>query len=265
MSTLNFNKNNFVSIPPIWTCSIPEHAYHAGALAGKYLTSTLLKEFRRCPAQYHALVTGRSDKDERPAFRLGRAAHKLILEGDAAFRHSFVEGGPVNDRTGKSYSHDSRAFAEWLEECGLDSRTTVTPAEGADIRKMRFAVRAHGEAARLLREGWPELCCAALLEGCDCRARFDWLTPGGDALDLKTTHDISRFEEDAKRFGYLNQFAFYRDVAREAGAGDLRMTAVVVEKRSSQRGFSAMKILVRSMAATVSPTLTPWTHRQGGS
>ena len=47
--------------------------------------------------------------------------------------------------------------------------------------------------------------------------------------------DISRFESDARRFGYLHQFAFYREVAKAAGGVELDMSAVVLEKKSPFR------------------------------
>lgn len=71
----------------------------------------------------------------------------------------------------------------------------------------------------------------AELQGLPCQIRLDWLRPDGVAVDVKTTADIARFETDARRMGYLHQFAFYRDVARSAGAGEMDMVAVVLEKK----------------------------------
>ncbi len=191
----------------------------------------MLKQFRTCPALYRDIIRGREKIPEKSAFRFGRAAHKLILEGEDACQAEFLVGGPVNEKTGRSFGHGSRAFARWLEESGLAPDRIITPAEARDIRQMRAAVRAHREAAALLADGWPERSAGAEIAGLACRARFDWLRADGAVVDLKTTADIGRFEDDAKRFGYLHQFAFYRDVARAAGADDPRMAAVVVEKQ----------------------------------
>lgn len=231
MSTLNCHKNGFSQPEPPWTVRIPENRYHDDALAGKVLSSGMLKEFRLCPAHYHALVTGRERRNETDAFRFGRAVHKLILEGERAYRDAFAVGGPINDRTGRAFGAESKTFERWLEKCGMARERTLTPGEAADIARMREAARSHHETGRLLSEGWPELSARAELQGVPCQIRLDWLRPDGVAVDLKTCSDIARFEADARRFGYLNQFAFYRDVALAAGADGVEMVAVVLEKR----------------------------------
>lgn len=231
MSTLNCHKNGFSQPEPPWTVRIPENRYHEDALTGKVLSSSMLKEFRVCPAHYHALVNGRTRKSESDAFRFGRAVHKLILEGDRVYRDTYAIGGPINDKTGRAFGSDSKAFEKWLEEYGMERERTLTPGEAADIGRMREAVRSHRETGRLLSEGWPELSARAELQGVSCQIRLDWLRPDGVIVDLKTCTDIARFEADARRFGYLNQFAFYRDVALAAGSGEVEMVAVVLEKR----------------------------------
>lgn len=231
MSTLNYTKNTLEPPAPGWTEAIPEEKYHADALRGDFLTSGMLKEFRLCPARYRDLTTGREARDTKDAFRIGRAVHKLVLEGEASFRGSFMIGGPINEKTGRSFSSGSKAFELWLDEWGLDRERILTMTEAADVRRMLAAARTHREVADLLAEGWAERSAKAALAGEPCQIRLDWLRPDGAAVDLKTTADIDRFETDAKRLGYLNQFAFYRDVARAAGAEGLRMAAVVLEKK----------------------------------
>lgn len=231
MSTLNCRKKTSDAIRPEWTLRIPETLYHDESRRGRVMSSGMLREFRRCPAHYRALVEGRAARTESDAFRMGRAVHKLVLEGEDAYRAAFVVGGPVNDRTGRSYGAGSRAFADWLRENGLDRRGVLTESEAADIRRMHDALDAHPGAAELLGGGWPELSARAPVAGVPCQMRLDWLREDGTAVDVKTVEDISRFETDARRFGYLHQFAFYRDVARAAGSVELAMSAVVLEKK----------------------------------
>lgn len=231
MSTLKFDKNDFSSTAPKWTLSISEQLYHADAHAGKFLSSSMLREFRRCPAHYHKIINGDGLGRTAKAFRMGRAAHKLILEGERVFRANFIVGGPWNELTGRPYTHGCGAFAKWVEECGLNPETVITPVEESDLRVMTQSLRRHVEASRLLGEGWAERVARTEVEGVECQARFDWLRGDGVGVELKTTGDISRFEDDARRFGYLHQLAFYRDVARLAGGVELNMAVVVVEKR----------------------------------
>lgn len=219
----------------MWSVHIPEAEYHAAARRGEVVSSTMLREFRQCPAHYRDIVAGRADMPDSDAFRFGRAAHKLILEGDAAFLAAFSVGGPLNRRTGRSYGSGTKAFDEWLGENGLDRRRVVTDSEKSRLARMRDAARAHPEIARLFGCGWPERSVRSEMAGVACQARLDWLRPDGMAADLKTVEDIDSFEQDARRFGYLHQFAFYRETCRAAGAGDIDMVAVVVEKKPPHR------------------------------
>lgn len=235
MSTLNFDKNNKITDPPGWTLRVPETEYHAAALRGEYMSSTMLKEFRLCPAHYRDLVRGETERGDSDAFRMGRALHKLLLEGDAAFRLAFHIGGPVNERTGRSFGPGTKAFEEWMDDNGLERRGVLTPGEAEAVRHMYNAARAHPAISRLFSEGWAECSARAEMEGVPCQIRLDWLRSDAVAVDVKTVDDITRFESDARRFGYLYQFAFYREGTKAAGGPELEMTAVVLEKKPPYR------------------------------
>ncbi|MCD8139660.1 MAG: PD-(D/E)XK nuclease-like domain-containing protein [Planctomycetaceae bacterium] len=194
----------------------------------------MLKEFRLCPAHYHAIVTGCVHPTTSRAYRLGKAAHMLVLEGESTVRKAFAIGGPMNGRTGRAYCHDSQAFRQWACEIGINADAILTPNEWHTLQRMDDAIQRHREASELLSDGWAELCACARLADLPCQARFDWLRHNHTVVDLKTTADIARFEADARRFGYLHQFAFYRQVAEAAG-NQVEMAAVVVEKRPPYR------------------------------
>ena len=230
MSTLNINNNQKIPLPPAWTSFVPEALYHQKALAGQAISSTLLKEFRKSPARYFARISGRIPGEERHAFRVGRAVHTLLLEGESAYRAAFLVGGPWNGRTGRSFGSGTKAFRSWVCENGLDPGRVITLSEARDIACMREAVYRHRAAMAFLGEGWPERVVEAECRGLPCQARLDWLTPDGVVVDIKTTRRMDDFEAEARRYGYLHQFAFYREVAAAAGGGCLRMVAVVVEK-----------------------------------
>lgn len=235
MSMSNINKSHENPPCPEWTRSVPENVYHQKALAGQAISSTMLRDFRKSPALYFARITGRIFEKKSAAFRIGRAVHKLLLEGDPACRAAFAVGGPVNRRTGRSFAADTKAFRDWIDENALDPDRTLTLCEAQDVLRMRLAVHRHPAAAALFAGGWPERVAEAELRGLPCQARFDWITPGGVLVDLKTTRCMDDFEKDARRYGYLHQFAFYLDVAEAAGAGRLSAAAVVVEKTEPHR------------------------------
>ena len=195
----------------------------------------MLKEFRRCPAHYRSLTMGLAKRPDSDALRFGRAVHKMLLEGEAAFRAAFTIGGPINEKTGRSFGSGTKAFANWLSDNGMNRAVVITPSELEDIYRMREAARSHREIARLFSEGWAERSARASLEGVDCQIRLDWLRGDGIAVDLKTVDDITHFEADARRFGYLHQFAFYCDIARAAGGVPIEIIAIVLEKREPFR------------------------------
>ena len=72
------------------TCE-PADVYHARA--ADHLTSHQLADFRKCPLLYRNKQLGLIEDEDRPAYRLGRAAHTLILEGRDRFEARYAVGG----------------------------------------------------------------------------------------------------------------------------------------------------------------------------
>ena len=129
---------------------VPEADYHAASRKGTWLSSHLLADFRRCPEFYHRKVTvGVVEKPSR-AYALGRAAHKLILEGEQAFREDYtVSDGPTNPKTGQPYGKLTKAYAEWEVALGK--------IPGDDL----------GDEAGVLREGLAGVADVGALEGAE--------------------------------------------------------------------------------------------------
>ena len=46
--------------------------------------------------------------------------------------------------------------------------------------------------------------------GVPCQIRVDWFSSDEGLVDLKTCEDLDAFEDDARRFQYVPQMAFYR-------------------------------------------------------
>lgn len=235
MSTHNFIRGNTNTKYFSWMTFIDENEYHAAARCGKYISSTMLKEFRRSPAAYHAVTLGVGHRRDTTAMRVGRAVHKLLLEGEYVFRTAYRVGGPLNRRTGRSYHAESAAFKTWLAEQGWPAGRTLTPREAELVFTLRDAVTRHPEAGRLLQQGIAEHSARTEYEDLPCQIRLDWLTPEDVAVDIKTTDSLDRFETDARRTGYLHQAAFYRACALAAGGGELTMAVIAVEKKFPYR------------------------------
>ena len=71
--------------------------------------------------------------------------------------------------------------------------------------------------------------------GVPCQSRIDWLDPHIGVADLKTCDDLTWFEADAKRYGYVYQMAFYRAVLQQVIGLSLPVYFIAVEKKEPFR------------------------------
>jgi len=204
--------------------------YHARA--GAFLSSHLLADFRKCPQLYRRRQLGLIPDEDSPAYALGRAAHTLILEGPETFAAEYAVGGPVNPRTGLPFGQATKAFAEWAE---VQGRPVLCDEDAAFVERLHQAVEAHPVAAQLLAGGVAEGVCRAEYAGLPCQVRPDYFHPDHGIVDLKTCDDLTWFEADARRYGYLHQVAFYRAVLRVASGTTWPVHIVAVEKKEPYR------------------------------
>ena len=210
----------------------PASVYHAKAKDN--LSSHQLADFRRCPKLYRRKQLGLIPQRDSAAYALGRAAHVLILEGRERFEAEFAVGGPVNPKTGQPFGVQTKAFAEWAASVG---KPVLSDADAALLEQMRAGVHDHVFARELLRSGVAEGVVRAEYGGVPCQARIDWINPvdGRGIVDLKTCSDLDEFEQDAHRYGYVHQMAFYRELVVEACGVELEVHLVAIEKREPYR------------------------------
>jgi hypothetical protein len=208
----------------------PAEAYHAQA--DKYLSSHQLADFRRCPLLYYKKKAGLIPDEDRPAYVIGRALHTLVLEGRGTFEAEYAVGGPINERTGKPYGAQTKAFAEWAASHG---KQVLTDAQSELVEKMAAGVRAHPLAMELLSSGEPECVVRAEYRGMPCQIRIDHFDVHRALIDLKTVDDTDHFEVDAKRYGYIYQMAFYRAVLRQVISLPMPVYFIAVEKKEPLR------------------------------
>ena len=202
------------------------------ARAADHLTSHQLADFRRCPLLYHRKKLGLVPDEDRPAYRLGRAAHTLILEGRDRFERLYAVGGPVNPKTGQPYGPRTKAYAEWAASVGKE---VLTDEEAALIAQLNAGVGANTRASDLLAEGVPEGVVRTDYSALPCQARPDWVSPEAGIVDLKTCDDLTWLEADARRYGYAHQLAFYRAVLARVCDEVLPVYMVAVEKKEPHR------------------------------
>lgn len=213
--------------------TIPAEEYHAAAKAGEYLSSHLLGDFRACPMTYHQKMIGQIVQPETDALLMGRAAHTLILEGHATFDDEYlVADGPLNPKTNEPYGRATKAYASWLLG---QHKTVISRKEYGFLCKLEAAVWWHEMASILLTNGFAE--GTVRTNYCDepCQIRIDYFNPDYGIVDLKTCDDLTWFDRDIHRLGYIYQLAFYRAVLREASGETVPVHIVGVEKREPFR------------------------------
>jgi hypothetical protein len=208
----------------------PAATYHAQA--GRYLTSHQLADFRKSPLLYHRKRLGLIPDDDRPAYVLGRAAHTLILERRKRFDEDYAVGGPINPRTGAVYGANTKTFAKWAK---AQDKTVLTQEQFDLVVSMHLGVVQNELALQLLADGVPEGVVREKYCGIACQIRMDWLSPHHGIADLKTCDDLSWFEADARRHGYVYQQAFYRAVLAQVVGRPLPVHLIAVEKKEPFR------------------------------
>ena len=221
---------------------IPAEQYHQDARDGKFLSSHLLGDFRKCPLTYHQKMTGVIPPQDSAAYWMGRAVHTLVCEGRAAFDEQFlVTDGPVNPKTGEPFGRLTKAYKEWA------AAQTLVPVSASDFGfmvKLQSAVWLHPIATRLFDGGWAEGTVRTTYHGEPVQIRIDFFNPNfvdettgarGAIIDLKTCDTIDFFESDARKYGYMHQLAFYREVLRIASGEEFPVYIVAVEKKAPFR------------------------------
>jgi hypothetical protein len=185
---------------------------------GQFMGSHLLDLFNHSPRSCQWKMQGLLQEASRPAYDLGRAIHCFILEGPTEFhqRHEIAEG-PINEKTGKPFGRDSKAWQEWNEQLVAEGRQVINGEEFTKMAAMAESI-AETDASQLLHIGLPEVTIRGELHGVRCQSRLDFFNQdAGWIVDLKTCEDLDRFSRDFSRFGYDRQLAFYRGMVQGLG------------------------------------------------
>ncbi len=210
----------------------PADVYHARSR--EFVTAHALAEFRRCPLLYRKKELGLVPDRETSAYRIGQAAHTLILEGRRQYEREYAVGGPTNPKTGQPFGSQTKAFAEWADR---QHKPVLTDAQAALVEQMAAAVHGHLFARELFSDGVAEGVVRCDYAGHRCQARIDWINPvdGRGIVDLKTADELDSFEMAVRAFGYLHQVAFYRALMTEVSGRVFPVHIVAVEKREPFR------------------------------
>lgn len=219
-----------LAVPSSFLIQEPAATYHARR--GQFLTSHQLADFRRCPQLFQWRRAELCAETDRPAFVIGQAVHCWVLEGRDRFDDEFCVGGPINPKTGSPYGQQTKAWAEWAAN---QSKAVLSYEQYALVANLVLSVRSHPEAKDILATGTPEGVVRHEYCGVACQIRMDWFDPHRGIADLKTCDDLTYFESDARRYGYVHQLAFYRAVLREVIGLTMPVFLIAVEKKEPYR------------------------------
>jgi hypothetical protein len=209
----------------------PEQVYHARR--GEYLSSHLLADFRKSPLLYHKRVDGLIEDKDSSAYLVGRAAHVRILEGNEKYESAFAFGGPVNPRTGRPFGSNTKAFSQWAADQG---KPVLTDSQAEIVERLAEGVAMNPSATELMLDGQAEGVVRSEYCGQQCQIRIDWLNRHHGIVDLKTCDDLTWFEADARRYGYVHQMAFYQSVLSTVLNGTMVPVHIIaIEKKEPYR------------------------------
>ncbi|GAA2237493.1 hypothetical protein GCM10010401_07080 [Rarobacter faecitabidus] len=212
---------------------LPELEYHADPIPGGSFSSTMAKQILKSPAHLrHYLDSPRVEKKE---FDFGHIVHGGVLGVGLD-----VEVLDFDDyRTKAAREARDRAYAA--------GRVPIIERDYEPARDAIEAVKAHPIAWPLFAgDGLPERSAFAVdpSAGLWLRGRFDWITPSGILVDLKTTTDGApfAFDSDARKLRYYLQAAFYMHVYQLATGDEPRGFMFVTVEKSAPHLVDAYQV-----------------------
>ena len=196
-------------------------------------------------------------KETTDAMRQGTQFHQIALEGEDVFhQHNAIWIPPVNEKTGKPYGADTKAYAAAREEWEKENpgKTGYTEEEYQTYSAMLDALGNHPYAGGYLFPADEGAEYASELKfkgeyapGWFAKGSIDRYDPEIGILDLKTCAEIERFDgyetfsKTCIYGGYIEQLAFYQIMFSElidprGNQGEyIPVTIIGIEKKEPYR------------------------------
>jgi len=208
-----------ISEPGVY--ALPIEVYHGQPTVGPSISSSGLRTiWNQSPAHYYvdsALNPKRAPQPDRPAFALGRLAHKLLLEGSDGLADEFVT------RPEQWSDWRTKAAQEWRDGKIAAGKTVITDADLAAVTGMAESLARHPLVEAGILDGFVErsLIWKDAKTSVWLKSRPD-VVPRASGLfsDLKTTNSVadSDLERSLSDYGYHMQAALV-GMASEAVLG----------------------------------------------
>lgn len=208
-----------ISEPGVY--ALPIEVYHGQPTVSPSISSSGLRTiWSQSPAHYFvdsALNPKRAQQPDRPAFALGRLAHKLLLEGSDGLADEFVT------RPEQWSDWRTKAAQEWRDGQIAAGKTVITDADLVAVTGMAESLARHPLVEAGILDGFVErsLIWKDAETGVWLKSRPD-VVPRASGLfsDLKTTNSVadSDLERSLSDYGYHMQAALV-GMASEAVLG----------------------------------------------
>lgn len=234
--------NKTITKPGLYS-KIGIELYHSGNICdGPSISSSgLRKIFNESPAHYwneSPLNPDRMEPEDKSHFTLGRAVHHLML-GEPFFAKLFaIQPDEYTNKDGevKAWNNNAGKCKEWHADRSREGRSIITGKDVDHIKGMAESlgkhplVRSGALNGQIERSGFVK----DKATGIWLKIRPDSIpTDSGDYVDLKTTISVdwSDLVRTIGDFGYHQQLALIRRVARDLGLPFTSATLVFVEKK----------------------------------
>lgn len=231
---LNLTRNGYMIENLNKLINETNEAYHEQAKDN--LSSGQLVSADECLALYKKKKDGLVPSRESAAMTFGTNFHCAVLEPDRFDRDYILSSaGPVNPTTRKQFGPSSQQYKDWLQRMG-PSKVVISEKDYDMIKEMQKSVQEHPIAGPMLKRGVAEKVARCQYFGMPCQARFDWVTPEGDLVDLKSSADLKWFFSDAKKLKYDRKMSFYKSVLEGFLQEEIkRVYLIAVEKKEPYR------------------------------
>jgi hypothetical protein len=195
------------------------------------ISNTGLGKLAKTPATFIDWLNGGKEEDETNALRVGRIAHRAVLEPDA-FKAEFDSLYSVRPKGMKFNTKEGKA---WKANELAKGKQIIDGEDDDFIRTAAQLIAQHPKASQMLRKGKSELSITAELPefpGLTIKCRVDFATEGNALVDLKSAKDASfaGFQKAIAERKYHRQGALYLDVCKAAGLDKKHFTFIAIEK-----------------------------------
>lgn len=193
-------------------------SFYYGYLGKNALSSSMCKSLLEGPEAYVRALNKEDNSKEPQPFRDGRLIHLLALEP-----HRIEELTIIDSTKG------SKLYKLALEE--KPAQSVYTRAELNRCQSVADAVLERDEFRELVRFADFEIPAIGYYNNIPFRGKADVLLPGV-VVDLKTTSDISNFEQAALLYNYDLQCALYLELFK-----CFEFKYIVVDKKTKEVEF----------------------------